>query len=238
MDQAFRIAERVARACVPELAGLPLYIVQPRADSMVTSAMLGDWSGCFFRRLDVALRSELERQGRWQGRGVAFVIDADAIRRRWPDAFSGERAIVGAVLHELAHWLNAPEATPPSVESPAEAYREFTEACARPTPPTPIPAAFWSHGAGFTRLACHLWHRARHGGGYSLTPRRLLFAGDYPTLEALSRPPAYLESLADEMELCRGWPLRTIIATAPPAAFSDLWRTDTARIFERAAAAA
>ena len=236
MNQTLAIAEYVARACVPELSGMKLYIVQPSPDGMVTSCMIGGRAGCYVPGLDAMLQPELERQGQWRGSGLAIIVDHESIRRTVPDPFDAERCVIGATLHEIVHWLDTPERPEPPPGTATERYLEFVERC-KPAPDyrASIPADFWGHGASFVRIASHVWWRLCHGGGYVMRPDFLGFGAAYEGLETLSRPIAYVTALDSEFEANRDRPLRTLASIAPPAAFVELWKTDEARIYKTAA---
>ena len=102
------IAERVVRACVPDLAGRPLYILQPGRE-MLTRDMVGWRTGCYFRNLDRAFRPMLEAVGHWQGPGVGIAVDAEMIFAGAMTDDCATRAVIGITLHETAHWLDRPE---------------------------------------------------------------------------------------------------------------------------------
>ena len=236
MIPVFANAERVARACIPELSGVPLYIVQPRVDGMVKSCMLGGRSGCYVKNLDAMLQPELEQQGRWHGPGAAVVVDAAQIYQTVPYPFNAERQVIGATMHELVHWIEAPERPEPTPSTAAERYLEFVEHCKSPPEcRASIPAEFWSHGDTFIRLCCHVWWRMAHGGGFVLRPDFLAFAAAYEGLETLSRPIAYVAALDCEFEPNRDLPLRALASIAPPDPFVELWKRDEAQIYQTAA---
>jgi hypothetical protein len=221
-------AEHLARNCVPELEGRPLYVVQPARGTMIPPGMI-DAFGMYDRGLDLALQPQLEMEGRWQGRGVCIIVDAFLCFAVANDDACGARHVLGAVLHELAHWLDMGEAT----EVAADHYEKLVAGCeahkAQKQEPAPCesrlftPVAIW-HGEEFTRLCCHLWHRAGHGGGCPLRPECLAFGSDYPGLEYLHRPLAYIESLGDELERCQSMPLRGVLEMEKPLEYVALWR--------------
>ncbi len=224
----------VARTAIPDLGSQPLYIVWPHDDGMVTPRLLGNRDGLYFRHLDGALRPELERQGQWRGPGVCVVINALDIYRQaaWkPDA---ERAIVGLTLHELAHWLNVPEPKPIAPEDCSARYEDFVRECERPEEAHPIPAGFWAHHREFTRLAVHVWWRAKNSAGCYLRPELLRFGSSVPGLEKLSEPGEYINALLPELEGSHSVPLRTAVATTAPLEFVELWAAGERRIMSAA----
>lgn len=224
--RAVAIAERVARACMPDLAGVPLYILQPRAGSMLTREMTCQRGGLYFPNLDVAFRNQLEADGKWRGRGVGIVVDATLLFACEPDDDDAQRAVIGSALHELAHWVDR---LTPTSEPPVDVYAAFRNArrpdAPRPgnDPPRQFSDSFLAHAENFIRLCSHLWHRARHGGGYSLRPERLHFGNAYPGLEYLPSPPEFIDALWPELTALQDLPLRSLADIPAPKPFTDLW---------------
>lgn len=208
-------AEQLARAIIPDLRGLPLYVIVPRAGTLVTAEMLGRARGAFYSGLSDVLRPDLESAGKWQGPGPAIVTD---------DADD-----VGLVLHELGHWLDVPLPSEP-LDYPAfmaanERMHAELEA------PAPVPPALWSHGDRFHRICCHLWYRASRMIGHPVRIAELCFGSDYRGLESLSAPGHYVQSLWDELQTRRGWAIRDVLALPAPDEFNQLWSADLARMF-------
>jgi hypothetical protein len=231
--RALATAKYVARNVVTDLAGLPLYVVQPAAGSMLTRDMIAS-PGYFYPGLDLALRPQLEAAGEWQGEGVAIIVDAERLCSEALSDGDAERIITGVVLHELCHWVDRLD-RPDPVRSSPDPYAMFAEFCDKlKTPPTVAPAfppVLLGHGEEFIRLAAHAWYRAAHGGGMILRPIYLRFANDYPGLEMLDSASDYIEALGDEPELCEGIALRRIIASKPPEAFTALWNATLIKLY-------
>lgn len=229
----FCIAERVARACIPDLRDVPLYIMRPQNGSPVTPEMMGGIGGLFRRGLDLSLRPLLESAGRWHGRGVAIIVDVVLCYARATNDSDGLRNIIGAVLHELGHWLDMPTATDrPDADY---SYATFAAACeglgSEPVASAAFPPNFLAHEESFCRLAAHLWYRASHGGGICLQPHYLRFGSDYHGLEMLPSPVAIIDVLWDELELFDGLALRRVAALPQPAAYTALWNNCLAKMF-------
>lgn len=240
ITRALALAERIARNVIPDLRGVPLYLVQPGAGSLVTPKLVAGFRGLYRRGLDLTLRSMLEEEGRWNGPGVCVVVDAFMCFAVSAHDDDGLREVVGVTLHELAHWLDMPGVA----EYPSDdySYPQFVAcceerssvACASPE----YPPFFLAHGEEFIRLAAHLWYRAGHGGGMHLQPRSLAFGNSYPGLECLPSPLEIIDSLRDELELFDDFPLRRVAALPQPAEFTALWNRTLAKMFLPAPSAA
>ena len=224
-------AERVARLVIPDIAARPLYIVQPAADSMMTREMIGHRTGCYFPHLDSALRPMLESEGRWQGPGVAIVVDAWTCFVLARDDYDGERAVIGTTLHELAHWLDRPEETEVPSDQYARITTAFAERAERESKPRVFSPDFLSHGESFIRLCAHLWYRCGRGGGIYLRPRWFCFGNHYVGLEMLDSPDEYIAALGEELSECAGLPLRQLAAMEPPREFTALWDKTLERMY-------
>jgi hypothetical protein len=144
--------------------------------------------------------------------------------------------VVGAVLHELAHWLDLGE----SAEVEANHYARLVTACqawnAPPTETEEWPPGFLVHGKSFMRLCAHLWYRSNHGGGCMLRPRWLTFGSDYSTLPMLPTSGEVIDALGDELELFEGLKLRLAMRANPPVAFTELWHRTLETVFAAEAA--
>ena len=234
IERSLILAERVARNAIPELAGRPLYLVEPRKGSTVTSEMIDHCMGIFYRGLDRILQPQLEAENRWQGPGIAIVVNASGYYSTALHNDDAHRAIIGTTLHELSHWLDRPEMTE---AEPEERDRDttFAAACESLAAPEAQPSrylqAFLKHGASFIRLCCHLWYRTTHGGGCILRPFHLTFGNDYAGLSKLHSPEQYIAALHPELEACRELPLREVAAIKPPSEITALWKEDFERMF-------
>src|SRR4051794_40564284 len=100
IDGALATAGRLVRAIVQDVAGRPLYLVNPKPGTMMDRKLTNYWPGMFYRDLDVALRPQLESEGRWTGRGPCIVVDADMCYATAVDDDYGMRRTLGVTLHE------------------------------------------------------------------------------------------------------------------------------------------
>ena len=207
---------------------------------MVTRHQTACRAGFYYRDLDLALRPELERTGRWKGRGIGIILDAVLCFAFAGNADDGLRKVVGAALHELCHWLDRTE----PVETHAAPFDDWLAAGERrkkmEAEPQEFPLGFIGHDDTFIRLCCHVWYRANHhrDGGCALRPRYLAFGSDYPGLEMLDSPMDYISALGDELETYEELPLRNVAASAQPPAFADLWNATLTKMFSAAETAA
>ena len=112
-----------------------------------------------------------------------------------------EPAIIANLLHELCHFAAMPTAvtpvalvdasTPPPSKPLTLAHAVIfanKRHAADLREPGQMPAAFWNHCDSFCRLASHAWWRANRLAGFFLRPGWLGFAGEYPSLSAMSSP--------------------------------------------------
>ncbi|MBC7854268.1 MAG: hypothetical protein IAF94_12615 [Pirellulaceae bacterium] len=236
--RAITISEQLIQRIVPDVAGVPLHVVQPKV--MVGSVL----AGFVHDRLCPIMRPELEAAGQWRGEGWTIAADIDHIfARDIPDS-TAERLAVGLILHEAAHLLvsaAAPPADKPAPNSePADDIAAFVAESQRALSdesPARIPAAFWGHGDRFTRVCCHLYFRYISGGNYRLYPKDLIFGNAYPTLDLLSDPGKYAWLLWDELGANRYCAFREIVPATLPEAFALQWQADASRVFDSALAA-
>lgn len=240
-QQAIIDAERIARAAIRDPGNRPVYVVTPAVGTMMTPEIIGDYGGFFQPHLDLILRPQLERQGRWRGPGICVVVNAQSFfdDSRCPD--NAYRRVVGTVLHEIAHWVDHREspATRDAIERPLSSIdderkvaEQFVERVLGPTFPEPLV----SHGEGFSRACCHLRHRAKLGG-CDLQFGHLHFGHFYSGLEMLHACSTYAEALRDEMARLQHLPLREAMALAPPDEYTRLWNRTYRRNGWSAAAA-
>lgn len=227
-------AEALCRAVAPDVANGPLYVML-HAD-LPARLRFGDGpAGLTTRHLDLILRPTLERLGRWRGRGPAMIIDPTAVsealaHRDWSSrrrAFAP--AMLGVVLHELAHILDADLTSRPEPESDLVVFAGMALAAelngtTAPTngPSAPIPWRW--HEWRFIRTAVHLAHRA------STTETRILPTDVFDAAEyGLSSTWQYVTALGKEPARLAACHFATINATPPPAALAELWRADFLR---------
>lgn len=228
--RALVIAERVARACIPELAGRPLYMLQPSPKSMIAPQDVGS-PGLYLANLDLAAQPELEAQGRWKGRGVGIIVDSAWAYSVSQNDDEGARKVLGVALHEMAHFLDLPE----SAVAPADPYAVFKKSRAireqRAQEPREFTDAYLGHDHPFIRLCSHLWYRARTVGGFAVPEPCIRFGNQYPTLERLHSPVAYIDALYPELQACVSMPLREVSKLETTKEFTKLCRLDLYNMF-------
>jgi hypothetical protein len=190
--------------------------------------------------LDLVARESLEQQGRWRGRGWTMCVNLPVMERAVAEAggHMGDlvRLAYTAMVHEAAHLLAEDRFRPERKIVP----RDFAAWCVAlaedlttPVPPRNLTAEPWrDHGAEFIRCGLHLTERAE-----SLYPAVRIdidstFGGAYYGLSTAMR---YWKAIGDEPAAMKGVPLREILATPAPAAFTELFASDTSA-WHRAAA--
>lgn len=212
-------AEQIARVA----SGRLVYVID--GETLPDALLLGD-GGCFFPGLDLAFRPQLKASGRWEGPGIAVMVNTPAIRAAYAEAGheGAEESIVGIALHETAHALDS------SGLVPSKPFEAFTAACAgtaatrQDDAPRYSRGLLASHGARFTRIACHLWARA-FAAGCRISIDRLGIGSSYPApgFDTLPSPVECFTALLDETQRLRSRTIEEVLATAPTAAFSALW---------------
>lgn len=222
MNKCHIIAERLAKRVFHELRDTPLYVIQPRDDGRVSSAMIGHSKGLFFPNLDIAMQPELEALGEWRGPGVCVIADVQSIYRAGLYQYDAERKAVGVILHELCHWIDKPERK--EIPETVAVYDRFTEVWAsKPKRESQFPVALLGHPESFQRIACHVLYRCNYFGGYCLQPHHLAIGSSYAGLEFLPTALEFIDVLHDEVRECAHLPLRSVAATEPPAELIQLW---------------
>ena len=162
--------ETMLRSIVPDLAGVPLYVVF--ASELPTRELLPSGARGFAGAdLDMALRPFLDSHDLWAGRGPAIILDDELIRSDAEILSLGEREIelgtMGVGLHEMAHALEADFELEESddylkaeVEQQHAADMAILSADLWSAPlPKDIPSWF-AHESEFIRMALHLQWRA------------------------------------------------------------------------------
>jgi len=219
LENARQIAEAVFAT---DMNGLPLYLVQPEMGQHV-----GGWySPCN----DAIFRDQIEASGGWRGPGpcVAICLDTEEFQGI-EDDHDRERWILGVVLHELTHFVDySAEKVQPRERTQEETATAWATIEARITdeqPASRLPWIYRTHGASFTRLACHVWYRANKL--FPISPYSLCFGNVYPSLWLLESPRVYIDSLRDELEEYPATsPLRVLPwGFDPPEAYTSLWRS-------------
>jgi hypothetical protein len=212
-------AERLCRAVAPrDLGETPLYVV-PQSS---LPAECGGGEYCYAYTtpsLDLYLRDHIPG---YRGRGPCIVVNDLALAEEFAGASLAYR-IKTILLHELAHVLERPAVyedrtgvSPNKIKFEALVVAHVTSA-----PPREEIPPYHGHEAGFIRVCVHLCHRARQIG-FDVNPGAICAGYTY----CLSVAQRYQKALGDEPERCMGMPFRDILATRPPAAFTQLWTSD------------
>lgn len=161
----------------------------------------------------------------WFGRGPCAVInDIGIVEDFAPE--DHEYAIIGIVLHELAHILDRPALfdeqdcdDPDRLLFDAMVLAEASKHPFRSDVPM-----YFGHGPSFVRIAIHLAYRATQAG-FDIKP-----AGIVATHRlGLSPTAAYEDALGDEPHRCLDSGFRELLATEPPTEFTQLWAADMHR---------
>jgi hypothetical protein len=227
--------ESLCRSIIPDLAGVPLYIV---GTGTAPRGQRGRFGGAFALTgpfLDLAVRPLVE----WQGRGAAIVInDAAALRltRDWA-AYLGRDfaemfiAVANAlVIHEAAHitsegFYGRQDIAPP--DGALERFRETVTVAFNE--PSDVPeCAFDGHGHAFIRHLLHVAHRASAKGYRFHWP--CVASLDSYELSSLTR---YGIELGDEPERMAGATFAELRAIPAPMRFANMWNLDCAAWSER-----
>ena len=170
---------RFLRTIIPEL-DVPLYVLRNDEHPIEWSP---EWMACFSPLADLKAQPTLESLGLWNGRGCCVTVRNDF--ESW-----STRCQCGTLLHETAHAIEhiiQGDAFPPLAELSPVA-REMLDGSEsellRAEGIDRNDLIRSQHGADFTRLAMHLYWRARSEmyltasdlqflhGAYSLSPDR------------------------------------------------------------------
>lgn len=218
-------AERLLRHVAPDdVAGLPIYLVDADVVRSHDERLCGP-SHCIgwtSPACDLLLHSYLTSVGQWQGRGFACVVHSNEI--------TSMPNILGVVLHELAHGLDAGLPTSTEVTDEDKPYtkpemlqlREYfrDEQSRKLLPP------WHDHSERFVRSCCHLAWRA--GQVFeSVRPNHLSFASNYHPLPYNEL--AFMRSLEHELKARSTEPIKAIIESDAPRVFVDRWAAATGR---------
>jgi len=212
-------AEGLCRAVAGrDLAGLPIYLIS----QSTLPAECGSGDGAYaytLGSLDLYLAPHIPN---YRGRGPCIVVNDLALA----EDFIGEDLAYrtqAIVLHELGHVLDRPAVyedrtgvDPNKLKFEALVVAHVTSNAPREDIPP-----YHGHEASFIRVCLHLCHRARQVG-FDVHPGALCAGYVY----GLSVAQRYEAALGDEPARCMGMLFRDILATKPPAAFTELWTND------------
>ena len=221
VGQILTKAERLCRKVAGrDLGSTPLYLL---AQSKLPVGLSTKHHYAFTHPLaDLMYR---DRIATWLGRGPCAVInDIGIVEDFAPE--DHEYAIIGIVLHELAHILDRPALfDEQDCDDPDRLQFDalvLTDASKRPSrSDRPL---YFGHGPNFLRIAVHLAYRATHAG-FDIKP-----AGIVATHRlGLSPTAAYENALGDEPHRCLDLGFRALLATEPSTEFTQLWAADMHR---------
>jgi hypothetical protein len=215
--------ERLISEIAPEIKR-PTYLIDP--SSMKDSRLFaGDVMGWTASVADILVRRELERQGRWRGRGFTSVIKLENIR-------PGFRFVAGVVLHEFAHhldYLSTPTAEiemnlpvmdtlPLERETAIDNAIEMVGDCLGNIAEVEDALPTWyGHELNFIRAAVHVAHRANRVFE-SIRPDHLRFVSPYHYRGCENTAVACCEN-----ELDSEMPITEILRSDPPEKLVRYW---------------
>ncbi|MCO6454784.1 MAG: hypothetical protein J5I93_05740 [Pirellulaceae bacterium] len=212
-------AEALCRAVAArDLEGVPLYLLR----QSILPAECGSGDGCYgytLASLDLYLCDHIPG---YRGRGPCIVINDRALA----EDFNGEDLTYrtqAIALHEFGHVLDRPAVYEdrPGVDSNKLKFEALIVAHVTAKPPREDILPYHGHEAGFIRVCLHLCHRAKLVG-FDISPGAICAGYTY----CLSVAQRYQTALGDEPARCMGMLFRDILATKPPAAFTELWTND------------
>lgn len=173
-------------------------------------------------RADVMYRDHIDP---WLGRGPCAVVNDIGIAEDYPSE-DLEYAIIGIVLHELAHILDRPALyderdcdDPDRLQFDAMVLTDVSQRAARSDLPL-----YFGHGPTFIRIVIHLAHRATLAG-FEIKPAGL-FASHRHGLSPIG---TYEDALGDEPHRHLDASVRAFVAIAPPIEFTQQWAADMHR---------
>lgn len=237
-EAAFADAELVLRAIVPELDGIPVYIVDAaRAGHVLTSGDVYGWWAPF---LDMHLMDLVGE--RWCGRGIGMIINPDYfdLPADVPVEQHGVE-VLATVLHEAAHALEIAvpmirrRQMPDEPSIGLEFNRGILNALAGRVESEPA-AVFRHcndhHPRRFGRIVSHLAWRAAAIAGRRISPARIWDPG------VGLAPRLFLQALGDEPERLQAVEFEIILNLPAPPAYRELCLRYDAAVTARLAAAA
>ena len=205
---------RFLRTIIPELADVPIYLLRNDEHPVEWEP---HWMAIFSPLADLKAQSTIESLGLWSGRGVCVAVRDDF-------AAWSPRCQAGTLLHEAAHAIEhiiQGDAFPPLAELSPVA-REMLDGSEsellRAEGIDRNDLIRSQHGADFTRLAMHLYWRARS--------EMYLTASDLQFLHAAySLPPGRYDDVVASLshELARSRNLNLLRLRESPVVFARLF---------------
>jgi len=217
---------------------------------LIWSLYLADESGCIhglqYRSLDLVAQEYLTSIGAWEGRGPAILLNdeslAKVVSRSTPPAWDDEQRrnrfedlCTAIALHELAHvaddgFSRGPVPPPRIVAQHKECVMNCisAEASAEDLDDAARKCEWICHSDRWVRASLHIHHRAVKYGHWPrvfFTPHAMANNAQYGLSDIL----AYDGAIGDEPSRRIDDSLTDILASEPPAAFTELFKSDEAR---------
>ena len=201
------------------VAGRSVYVVTADELGLRISHNCGGFACGGLSRL---VEAKLEK--RYDGPRPTIVLNETQFS---PGFDSDDQRYLNAILgHELAHCSDMwPGALPVYPASAADIALEVQSQVKLPPRdwhgPNKLPT-WHGHADRFLRALCHVQFRMESIG--LNVASHLAFPDAFYGLEPLD---CYVADLVDELEARQGEPIGSILKTAPPRLFSELWRIDS-----------
>jgi hypothetical protein len=228
MRDHFPKLESLLRAIAPvDLADVPIYFVCATDAPGLAS---GDFAAFVSPNADVIYRDCIDG---WRGRGIAVVVNEDAVEREACErGQSVWRSLVAICLHEIAHILEDPiylsfafPETPP--ERLGRVRRVIAEYLHEREVATIKQPTWHDHGPRFFQAAEHVRYRAAQLGE-AFAPSAIV--ANYRYIRAATNE--FAVALGDEPHRCRNDTFADIRGSPLPAAFQRLWNERASEFFE------
>jgi hypothetical protein len=232
--------ETICREVAPrDLAGKNLYIVW-RSELLDTPADIRVSLGCTTRNLDLIAKPAIGEK--WRGRGPALYLNDQSlwgmacgrVDASWPNPAASARLIFAhsiceaITIHELGHvaedGFERKEVQEPEryAEKLLPLFRNHLETIE----PTRLERTERDHGAEWIRCTLHMSHRATSISSFSLLQLELSALTLSTEFYGLSPTGKYFDAIGDEPARMIDASFAEILATEPPAAFTELFTSD------------
>lgn len=221
-------AEKLLRESAGPDAPAEMYLLD--GDSLPAELQIPNCIGVTAWHLSHVARPWLEARGEWRGPGFAAIVFPSrvAIAHRVTMREVVDACCLYVAVHEFCHEvervssvaaihkLAADNGLPRPAEPALAAWRAAESS--EPAPP------WHDHQQAFIRAACHLSFRAMQSGHW-LPAGNIGVAGSGYGLSDVGH---YRQALGTEAVEREGEPITSILATEPPAGFSELFARDCA----------